>query len=110
MRNNFFLNFVAFIKQRDILDTSLLDIRVPVFTAEMTYHLNFRLQIIILDSQLGESVKHHGFAFVAGSLEMLVDNFVNFCWGFSCFDQVLTELGNNISADTFGCLSNVRDA
>ena len=79
-----------------------------MFTAEVADHLNFRLQVFILNSQFGESVEHHGFAFVAGSQEMLVDNFVDFGWGFSCFDQVLRELSNNIGAYTFGCLSNVR--
>lgn len=41
---------------------------------------------------------------------MFVDNLVNFSWRFSCLDQELRKLSNNICSDTFGCFSDVRDA
>ncbi len=86
---HFFLDFFVFVKKSDVLDASLLHIRIPMLTAQMADHLNFRLEVFILHSQFGKRIKHHGLALVGGCLEMFVDDFINFGGGLACLYQVI---------------------
>jgi hypothetical protein len=89
LREYFFLDFFAFVKKSDVLNSSLLHVRIPMLAAQMANHLHFRLEVFILHSQFGKRIEHHGLTRVGGRLEMFVDDFINFGWSLASLYQVI---------------------
>lgn len=105
----FLLNLLALLEQCDILNTSLLHIRVPMLWTKMTDHLNFRSKVFIFYSKFSKCIKHHSFWLIICRLEMFIDGLVNFHRRLSSLNQILRKLSNYISSNTFWSLSDVRN-